>query len=351
MTMRNLLKLLAAAALLAGCATRPEGMSRPDGALSLWRDGAPAKVALLDYVAAVTTAGSPDYIPPSDRIAVFDFDGTLFCETAPTYLDWMLYDHRVLDDPDFSASDEQKAVARAARATGRWPGLDNPVRERVMAAAWRGVEPDAAADALRAFAAGPQPGFAGMKRGEAFYRPMVEVVRFLEANGFLVYVCSGTERFALRAIVGEGLALPPRQVIGTDYALVAAVQDGRDGLAFTYGTNDVLVLGGTLAVKNLQMNKVSALAREIGVRPVLAFGNSFSDASMLNYTLQNRRYRSLGFMLLCDDTVREYGNPAKAEAMRAACAVHGWIPVSMRDDWTTIYGPGVTRDPGPSAAE
>jgi len=345
MTMRNRLKLLAAAALLAGCATRPEG------ALSLWRDGAPAKAALLDYVASVTTDGSPDYIPPSDRIAVFDFDGTLFCETAPTYLDWMLYDHRVLDDPGFSASDEQKAVARAARATGRWPGLDNPVRERVMAAAWRGVEPDAAADALRAFAAGPQPGFAGMKRGEAFYRPMVEVVRFLEANGFLVYVCSGTERFVLRAIVGEGLALPPRQVIGTDYALVAAAQDGRDGLAFTYGTNDVLVLGGTLAVKNLQMNKVAALAREIGVRPVLAFGNSFSDASMLNYALQNRRYRSLGFMLLCDDTVREYGNPAKAEAMRAACAVHGWIPVSMRDDWTTIYGPGVTRAPGPPAAE
>ncbi|MBQ8124453.1 MAG: haloacid dehalogenase-like hydrolase, partial [Kiritimatiellae bacterium] len=68
MTMRNLLKLLAAAALLAGCATRPEGAACPDGALSLWREDAPAKAALLDYVAAVTTAGSPDYIPPSDRI-------------------------------------------------------------------------------------------------------------------------------------------------------------------------------------------------------------------------------------------------------------------------------------------
>lgn len=345
--MDSLLKLLAAAVLLAGCVVLPESDGCAAERLSLWRDGAPAKTALLDYVAAVTREGSPDYIPPEDRIAVFDFDGTLFCETDPTYLDWMLYDHRVLETPSCHATDEQVAVAREARATGMWPGLNHPKRERLMAEAWDGVTPDAMASSVRAFLEGPQPGFFGMKRGEAFYRPMVEVVRLLQARGFLVYVCSGTERFALRPVVEAGLALPPRQVIGTDYALGAAAQAGRDGLAFTYGTNDVLAMGGKLVVKNLQMNKVIALAREIGTRPVLAFGNSFSDASMLNYTLQNKRYRSLGFMLLCDDTVREYGDPAKAEKMRKACPANGWIPVSMRDDWTTIYGPGVTRKPLP----
>ena len=337
--MKHIAFLIVIVASLAGCVAPPENA----GPLSLWRDGAPAKSALLDYVAAVTTEGSPDYIPPSERIAVFDFDGTLFCETDPTYLDWMLFDHRVLDDPSYRATDEQKAVASEARAKGAWPGLDHSKRERLMAETWDGVTPEALASYVRAFIAGPQPGFTGMKRGEAFYRPMIEVVRFLEANGFLVYVCSGTERFALRAIVGGGLGLPPRQIIGSDYTLVAAAQGGRDGLAFMYGTNDVLVVGGKLAVKNLQMNKVPAIAREIGARPVLAFGNSFSDASMLNYTLQNKRHKSLGFMLLCDDTVREYGNPAKAEKMRKACPANGWIPVSMRDDWTTIYGPDVTR--------
>ena len=341
--MKQLKFVVVFAMSLAGCMTPQDGAGRNAGALSLWRDGAPAKAALLDYVAAATKEGSPGYIPPADRVAVFDFDGTLFCETDPTYLDWMLFDHRVLDDPSYSATEEQRSVALEARAKGIWPGLTVSKRERLMAEAWDGITPEAMASCMRAFIAGPQPGFTGMKRGEAFYRPMVEVVRFLEANGFLVYVCSGTERFALRAVVGAGLALPPRQIIGTDYRLVAAAQGDRDGLAFTYGTNDVLVVGGKMLVKNLQMNKVPAIAREIGVRPVLAFGNSFSDASMLNYTLQNKRYRSLGFMLLCDDTVREYGNPAKAEKMRKACPANGWIPVSMRDDWTTIYGPGVTR--------
>ena len=344
----SLLGILAAVALLTGCVASPEGDGGAAGSLSLWRDGAPAKKALLDYVAAVTEEGSPDYIPPAERIAVFDFDGTLFCETDPTYFDWMLYDHRVLDDPSYRATDEQRAVAREARATGDWPGLNHPKRERLMAEVWSGVAPEALAAYVRAFADGPQPGFSGMKRKEAFYRPMVEVVRFLRSRGFLVYVCSGSERFALRAVVEDGLTLPPRQIIGTDYTLVAPAQADRDGLHFTYGTNDVLALGGRLLVKNLQMNKVSVIAREIGEPPVLAFGNSFSDASMLNYALQNRRHRSLAFMLLCDDTVREYGNPAKAEKMRLACGENGWIPVSMRDDWTTIYGPGVVRKPRPA---
>lgn len=329
---------------LAGCLSVPKGGSGGE-ALSLWRDSAPAKSALLDYVASVTREGSPDFIPPQDRVAVFDFDGTLFCETAPTYLDWMLFDHRVLDDPGYHATEEQAAVAREARATGKWPGLNHPKRERLMAEVWEGIQPEAVSAYVRAFADSPQPGFTGMKRGEAFYRPMVEVVRLLQSGGFTVYVCSGTERFALRPIVEDGLALPPWRIIGTDYELAASAQSGRDGLDFTYGTNDTLVMCGRLRVKNLQMNKVSVIAREIGVRPVLAFGNSFSDASMLGYALQNRRYRTMGFMLLCDDTVREYGNEAKAEKMRRACAANGWIPVSMRDDWTTIYGPGVTRNP------
>ena len=91
------------------------------------------------------------------------------------------------------------------------------------------------------------------------------------------------------------------------------------------------------------MNKVSAIAREIGVQPVLAFGNTLSDASMLNYTISGNRYRALGFMLLCDDLEREYGNAAKADKMRRDCRENGWIPVSMRDDWKTIYGQNVTK--------
>ena len=106
---------------------------------------------------------------------------------------------------------------------------------------------------------------------------------------------------------------------------------------------DTLLLGGKNLVKNLQMNKVTIITREIGVQPVLAFGNSLTDASMLNYAIHGNKYKALGFMLLCDDLEREYGNAAKAEKMRNDCAQNGWIPVSMRDDWKTIYGENVMK--------
>ncbi len=86
------------------------------------------------------------------------------------------------------------------------------------------------------------------------------------------------------------------------------------------------------------MNKVSAIVREIGIRPVLAFGNSTGDSSMATWVTDGNPRRALAFMLCCDDVVRENGNPEKAARMRALCERNGWIPVSMRDDWKTIYG-------------
>ena len=332
--MKRLAVLCMVAVALVGCRTE-----RP---LSLWNESAPAKAALLDYVAAITDAGSPDFIPPERRIAVFDLDGTLCCETAPTYFDWLLFEHRVLDDSGWQASAEQQAFARDARQSGRWPALDKK-RERLVTEAYRGLSLDEFEAYVRAFMEEAQPGFRGMKRGETFYRPMVEVVEFLMENGFVVYVFSGTDRFVARTLVRGTLPLPPHQVVGSDSTIVASAQGRADGLDYVYKTNDVPILGGTFLVKNLQMNKVSAIIREIGVKPVLSFGNTMSDASMSNYVILDNPYRACAFMLLCDDTGREYGNPARAEKMRRACAEYGWIPVSMRDDWKTIYGPGVVK--------
>ena len=91
------------------------------------------------------------------------------------------------------------------------------------------------------------------------------------------------------------------------------------------------------------MNKVSNIAREIGKQPVLAFGNSSGDFSMATFTTNNNKYKSLAFMLCCDDTVRENGNEEKAAKMVTSCEENGWIPISMKNDWTTIYGDEVTR--------
>ncbi len=325
--------LLLGIVFLTGCVSKP---------LASWNDSAPAKTALLGYMKSVTKKGSADYIPVEKRIAVFDFDGTLFLETDPTYFDWLLFEHRVLEDATFTPTEEQRTAANAARE-GHFPKLDKN-RERMVSEAYSGLTLEKFDAFIRQFMEEAQPGFTNLKRGDAYYKPMVEVVEYLVRNKFTVYVISGTDRLTVRPLTDK-LNLPPRQVIGSDSTILASNQGDKDGLDYTFSKGDVLVLGGKNLVKDLQMNKTSAIAREIGVQPVLAFGNALSDASMLNYAILGNQYKALAFMLLCDDTEREYGNLEKAEKVLQASKENNWIPVSMRDDWKTIYGDDVTIQP------
>jgi len=173
---------------------------------------------------------------------------------------------------------------------------------------------------------------------------MLEVVEYLQANDFTVYIVSGTDRLIVRGIVYDSpLNVPPRQIIGSDETLVTPDQGDTDGLEYVFDDDDQLVLGGVFLTKNLKMNKVSVIAQEIGVQPVLSFGNSTGDSSMAEYVTTNNEYPSLAFMLCCDDTERENGNTEKADKMYSLCEEYDWVPISMKNDWTTIYGDGVTK--------
>ena len=317
--------------------------------LSLWNDEAPAKAALVDYMAAITVEGSEDYIPPEDRIAVFDLDGTLFCETDPNYFDYTLLKYRVLEDPDYKdkASDFEKEVAEKIRIqneTGEsFKGLETD-HGKAVASAFSGMTIDEFNDYIQEFKKQPMPGYEGMTRGEAFYKPMLEVVDYLQDNDFTVYIVSGTDRFIVRGICcNSELDLPNKQIIGSDESVVAPDQGDTDGLDYVFDDDDKLVLGGDFIIKNLKMNKVTVINQEIGQQPVLSFGNSTGDASMAEYATSGNKYKSLAFMLCCDDTVRENGSEEKAQKMLDLCDEFGWVPVSMKNDWTTIYGEGVAR--------
>jgi hypothetical protein len=173
---------------------------------------------------------------------------------------------------------------------------------------------------------------------------MLQIVDYLQANGFTVYVVSGTDRFIVRGIIQDSpLKLPPRQIIGSDETIVTRNQGETDGLDYVFDEDDELVLGGDFVVKNLKMNKVAVIAKEIGQQPVLSFGNSTGDSSMAEYVINNNPFRAMAFMLCCDDTERENGNVEKADKMYGLCEEYGWVPVSMKNDWTTIYGDGVTK--------
>ncbi len=320
-----------------------------DDPLSYWTDGAPLKTELVSYIDAITDKENPDFIPVERRIAVFDLDGTLFCETDPNYFDYTMLLYRVTEDPTYKdkASDFEKEVAQKIQTlneTGEAAKGLEVDHGKAVASAFSGFTLDEFNDYIQEFKKMPHPGYEGMTRGEAFYKPMIQVVNYLRANDFTVYVVSGTDRFIVRGIVDNSvLKVPFDHIIGSDENLIAPDQGDTDGLSYVYEEDDKLVLGGQFIVKNLKMNKVTVIAQEIGMQPVLSFGNSSGDASMAEYVINNNPYKSLAFMLCCDDTERENGNLEKAEKMKASCAEYGWIPVSMKNDWTTIYGDNVTR--------
>lgn len=320
-----------------------------ESALSLWTEDAAAKTELISYMEAITEEGGADYIPPEDRIAVFDLDGTLFCETDPNYFDYCLLVHRVLEDPEYKdqATEFEREVAEkivTLNETGvAAEGLEVD-HGRAVASAFSGMTIEEFNSYIQEFKKTPMPSYEGMTRGEGWYQPMLQVVNYLQANDFTVYIVSGTDRFIVRGIVdGSPLAIPAAQIIGSDETIVTKDQGDADGLEYVFDDDDQLVLGGDFIIKNLKMNKVAVIAQEIGQQPVLSFGNSSGDSSMAEYVTSSNPYKSLAFMLCCDDTERENGNVEKADKMFGLCQEFDWVPISMKDDWATIYGEGVTK--------
>lgn len=312
------------------------------GNFKYWEKNSAAKEKLVSYMKDITNKKSKNFIPVEDRIAVFDMDGTFICETAPNYFDHMLYIHRAIYDDNYNAPAKEKDYATQMDKSFHVKGYDVKLESSAphLMAVFTGMtypEFDAyVADYMKT----PVEGLSNLKWGEAFYLPMVEVIKYLQANDFKVYVVSGTDRQIVRNLCCDVLNLPSNQIIGSDVKIYAKNQGTTDGLNYDYKHDDYLVRG-EFVIKDLKMNKVAAIYREIGKQPVLAFGNSGGDLSMINYTVYGNKYKSAGFFVLCDDTEREFGKPARAEKDKKLAENNGWTSISMRDDWKTIYGDNV----------
>lgn len=322
--------------------------SAADNALSLWTDDSPTAKLVKEYVADVTDKNSPNYIPPEDRIVTIDWDGTLYGELDPIYLDWAMYIHRVLWDSTYTPTDEQVEVAHAieqVEQTREFPEGLEAQHAKCLAEVFAGMSVADYYAYVTEFAATDAPKFKNLKRKDAYFLPMVELVNYLHDNGFECYVVSGTDRNVLRMLLPEYFPwLDEAHIKGSVSTVVASGQDGKDGLDYTWTSDDKLTLGGQLVIKDVKANKPTIIATEIGKQPVISLGNSSGDSSMANYTVNNNKYRSLALMLCCDDTERDWGEVDKADKMRASCEKNGWHAVSQRDEWKTIYGDGVERD-------
>jgi len=305
-----------------------------------WTKDSVAKQKLIEYVADVTNKKSKNFIPVEDRIAVFDVDGTIACETAPFCFDFMMFVHRALDDPNYIASAQDRANGEAVKAAIYAKKMTNEVRRKHCASnasVFAGMTPEEFAAYTKNFLNTPVEGFDNLKVGEAFYLPMIEVISYLKANDFKIYLVSGADRDYMRT---SAEIFPVDGMIGTDYKHVATNQGDIDGMDYTLKPEDKVVRGEFVS-KDINMNKVSNMAREIGKKPVLAFGNSSGDSSMINFSMRDNKYRTAAFFVICDDLEREFGNMDKANKCIALAEKNGWIKISMRDDFKTIYGDNV----------
>ena len=312
-----------------------------------WTENSASLKKLTDFVTAATDESNPNYIAPADRIVVFDLDGTLMCETYPWCFEYMVFADYALNNPDYQAPDEIASVAREIvdSAWGEKPDGMSTRQAQAGATAYEGLTPAQLEEYANKFKTSPAEGFSGMTRAEAFYWPMAEVVEYLKANGFEVYIVTATERNIVRAIVADTLGIDPAHVIGTEYGYRATGQGDEAITDYTFQSGDEVVFDGTYAGENGKMNKVAAIVREIGKQPVLAFGNSSGDEAMLNYVISGNKNPSASFMVLDDDEAREYGDAEGAAEKREKWEKTGYTVFSMRDDFKTIYGEGVQKAP------
>ena len=315
--------------------------------LSLWQPGSTVITKLIPYIKSITNKNNQDFIPVEDRIAVFDLDGTLFCETDPIYFDWNMFAYRILDDPVYNKTANQSDIDLANKIRGAYihklpEGLEKEHCVR-NAAVFKGMSMEEYVNYTKNFLNADSPGYNNLKRKDAFYKPMLQVIEYLQKYEFTVYIVSGTDRFEVRTIVQGHINIPESQIIGSISTIRSTNQGDKEGIDYQFEKNDSVVLGGEFIIKNVKMNKISTIQTEIGKKPVLSFGNSSGDKSMSNYVVYNNPYKSLAFMLLCDDETRENGNKTRADDMARMCTEYNWQPISMESDWKTIYGDDVTR--------
>jgi phosphoserine phosphatase len=305
--------------------------------LPTWRDGA-TKTAILDFVARVSTSGGPDYVPPAERIAVFDNDGTLWCEKPmQVEIGFLLERLQAMAEADAALRDRQpwKAAYEHDYAwlgnamTKHYEGDDSDLK-LVMAgvvqafAGWTVEEYVTAAGTF--VRAGTHPTL-GRSFLDCAYAPMVDLLRSLEQHGFTVYIASGGDRDFMRAVTEEVYAVPPERVIGSSNALRFQEEDGGGGSIVYLAEPDVFDDGPVKPVR---------IWSRIGRRPILACGNSNGDVPMLRFAGGPGR-PALRLLVLHDDGEREFADSAGADKALAAARDGGWTVVSVRDDWATVF--------------
>ena len=304
--------------------------------LATWNAGA-TKSAIVDFVARVSRDGSRDFVPPPDRIAVFDNDGTLWCEKPmPIQADFLFRRIGEQAAKDASLRDKQpwKAVWTkdykwlSGVITKHYRGDDSDLK--VMAGgllkAYAGESVDSFAEKANQFLRSSENPVLKRPYLKTAYEPMVELLRYLTANGFVTYIASGGSRDFMRPITEELYGIPPERVIGTTVALEYKAEKGV-GTVYHKPELDIFDDGPEKPVR---------IWGRIGRRPIFAAGNSNGDIEMLEFAVHPSR-PSLSVLVKHDDEARDPAYTAGAEKVLDMASARGWPVISVKSDWNTVF--------------
>jgi phosphoserine phosphatase len=334
MQMRPLRVLVALALCAAGIATaQPKSTGDP---LPSWNDSK-AKSAIIEFVKRVTVQDSPDFVPPAERIATFDNDGTLWSE-QPMYFQGTFALDRVRamapDHPEWQKTEPFKSVIagdiKGLMATGK-EGL-----EKVLLVSHANMTAEAFEASVRDWLATAKHPKTGMPYTQMVYQPMLELLDYLRDNDFKTFIVSGGGIDFMRVFSEKVYGIPPEQVIGTTIDTKFEMRDGVPTIVKT----------GTLMLLDDKVGKPVGIYRHIGRRPIFAAGNSDGDLQMLQYTTiahgRNDTTPRFGMIVHHTDAEREWAYDRKSHIGQLDKALdeasqRGWVVVDMKADWHQIY--------------
>jgi phosphoserine phosphatase len=317
-----------AVALFAAWASAAAAQTDP---LPSWNDG-PTKQAIVAFVTDVTREGSPDFVPPPERVATFDNDGTLWIE-QPIYVQFAYALDRVKElapqNPEWKDKQPFKAVLDGDMAALATAGEKGAVE--IVAATHAGMTPEQFIGMVKTWLATARHPRFDRRYEDLVYQPMLEVLAYMRANGFRTFIVSGGGIEFMRAFAEKTYGIPPDQVVGSSIVTRFETRDGKPTLFRLPEVNFVDDGPG----------KPVGINQHIGLRPIAAFGNSDGDLQMLQWTTEAGG-RRLGVVVHHTDAEREYAYDRESKvghldkALEAA-KVDRWTVVDMKRDWKTIF--------------
>ena len=299
--------------------------------LPSWNDG-PSKRAVIDFVAAVTIPGFPDFMAKEERIATFDSDGTLMAE-QPVYFQFLYEIYRVKalasGHPEWQSRQPFKAALEGDLAYLAQTASQGELDLTAGTEAGRSDE-EIRADTAAWAAASRHPRF-DRPITDLVYQPMLELLNYLRVNGFKTYVVTGTEIEFVRAWAEKTYGIPPEMIVGSSNKVRYQMRDGIGSVTYEPAAN--FICNGD--------DKPTAIHYMIGRRPIAAFGNSDSDIPMLQYATSGKG-RRLGLLVHHTDSEREWAydrgsRVGKLDKGFDEAAKRGWVVVDMRKDWKVIF--------------